>query len=141
MIGPTKRGGKQTIVPIDGLGAEGRYGREPTHEMTAERLFERQWALTLLERVLKRLEDESARSGKTALFELLRPALQGDHMAPSYSDIAAALGMAEGAVRVAAHRLRARYRELLREEVGRTTDGAAGIDDEIADLLAALGAG
>jgi DNA-directed RNA polymerase specialized sigma24 family protein len=134
-----KRGGKRTIVPIDRLDAEDRYGREPAHEITAERLFERQWALTLLERVLRRLEDESARSGKSALFDQLRPALQGDHLAPSYRDIAAALGMTEGAVRVAAHRLRVRYRELLREEVGRTTDDPAGIDDEIADLLTALG--
>lgn len=134
-----KRGGKRTIVLIDRLDAEDRYERGPAHEITAERLFERQWALTLLEHVLRRLEDESARSGKSALFDQLRPALQGDHLAPSYRDIAAALGMTEGAVRVAAHRLRVRYRKLLREEVGRTTDDPAGIDDEIADLLAALG--
>jgi RNA polymerase sigma-70 factor (ECF subfamily) len=133
-----KRGGKQTLVPIDRLDAEDRYGREPAHEITAEREFERQWALTLLDRVLRRLEDESARSGKTALFDRLRPALQGDQLAPSYRDVATALGMSEGAVRVAAHRLRARYRELLREEVGRTTDHPGGIDDEITDLLAAL---
>lgn len=136
-----KRGGERTIVSIDGVDAEGRYEREPAHELTAERVFERQWALTLLEHVVKRLEDESARSDKSALFDLLRPALQGDQMAPSYRDIAAALGMAEEAVRVAAHRLRVRYRELLREEVGRTTDDTTGIDEEIADLLAALGAG
>jgi RNA polymerase sigma-70 factor (ECF subfamily) len=134
-----KRGAGRTIVPIDRLDAEGRYGLEPAHEMTAERLFERQWALTLLQRVLRRLEDESAHAGKSALFDQLRPALQGDDLAPSYREIAAALGLAEGAVRVAAHRLRVRYREVLREEVGRTTDDPAGVDDEIADLLAALG--
>jgi DNA-directed RNA polymerase specialized sigma24 family protein len=134
-----KRGEGRTIVPIDRAGAEGRYVREPAHELTAERVFERQWALTLLERVLRRLEEESARSGKRALFDQLRPALQGDHLAPPHREIAAALGMATGAVRVAAHRLRVRYRELLREEVGRTTDDPAGVDDEIAGLLAALG--
>jgi DNA-directed RNA polymerase specialized sigma24 family protein len=134
-----KRGAGRTIVPIDRLDAEDRYGREPAHEMTAERLFERQWALTLLQRVLRRLEDESAHAGKSALFDQLRPALQGDDLAPSYREIAAALGLADGAVRVAAHRLRVRYREVLREEVGRTTDDPAGVDDEIADLLAALG--
>ncbi len=134
-----KRGEGRTIVPIDRLEAEGRYGHEPAHEMTAERWFERQWALTLLERVLRRLEDESARSGKSALFDQLRPALQGDHLAPSYREIAATLGLAEGAVRVAAHRLRVRYREILREEVGRTTDDPAAVDDEIADLLNELG--
>jgi RNA polymerase sigma-70 factor (ECF subfamily) len=134
-----KRGGNRTVVSIHRLDAECRYDSEPAHEMTAERLFERQWALTLLERVLKRLEDESARSGKSALFDQLRAALQGDDLAPCYRDIAIALGMAEGAVRVAAHRLRARYRKLLRDEVGRTTDDSAGVDHEIADLLAALG--
>ncbi len=134
-----KRGEGRTIVLIDRLDAEGRYGHEPAHELTAERWFERQWALTLLKRILQRLEDESARSGKSALFEQLRSALQGDHLAPSYREIAAALGLAEGAVRVAAHRLRVRYREMLREEVGRTTDDPSAVDDEIADLLNALG--
>jgi DNA-directed RNA polymerase specialized sigma24 family protein len=133
-----KRGAGRTIVPIDRLDAEGRYEREPAHEMTAERLFERQWALTLLERVFQRLEEEAAGSGKSALFDQLRPALQGDDLAPPYREIAAALEMAEGTVRVAAHRLRARYRDMLREEVGRTTDDPAGVDDEIAGLLVAL---
>lgn len=133
-----KRGQGRTIAPIDRLDAEGRYGCEPAHEMTAERVFERQWALTLLERVLRLLEEESARLGKSALFDQLRPALQGDHLAPSYREIAATMGLAEGAVRVAAHRLRVRYRDILCEEVGRTTDDPAGIDDEIAGLLAAL---
>jgi RNA polymerase sigma-70 factor (ECF subfamily) len=94
--------------------------------------------LTLLGRVLERLEAEAADAGKAALFDRLRPALQGDDLAPSYRAIGAALGLGEGAVRVAAHRLRARYRELLREEVGRTTNDPATVDEEIADLLAAL---
>jgi DNA-directed RNA polymerase specialized sigma24 family protein len=135
-----KRGGGRTIMSIDRLDAESRYGREPAHEMTAERLFERQWALTLLDRVLKRLEAESTESGKSSLFNHLRPALQGDQLVTSYRIIAVELGMTEGAVRVAAHRLRARYRQLLREEVGRTTDDLSGIDEEIASLLAAVSA-
>ena len=77
-------------------------------------------------------------AGKALLFARLRPVLQGDDLAPSYAAIGAELGMSDGAVRVAAHRLRARYRELLREEVGRTTDDPTSIDSEIADLLAAL---
>jgi RNA polymerase sigma-70 factor (ECF subfamily) len=136
-----KRGGGVKIVPIDRLASEERYGREPAHDLTPERLFERHWALTLLARVLERLEAESARSGKSALFERLRPALQGDDLAPSYRAIADALGMTEGAVRIAAHRLRARYRELLREDIARTTDEPAAVDDEIASLLAALAGG
>jgi RNA polymerase sigma-70 factor (ECF subfamily) len=134
-----KRGGGVTIVTIDRLAIEERYGREPAHDVTPERLFERHWALTLLARVLERLEAESARSGKSALFERLRPVLQGDDLAPSHRAIGDALGMTEGAVRIAAHRLRARYRELLVEEVARTTNDPADVDDEIGSLLAALG--
>jgi DNA-directed RNA polymerase specialized sigma24 family protein len=133
-----KRGGGRKIISIDRLDAECRYGREPSHELTPERLFERQWAILLLERVLDRLEAESNRAGKTELFVALRPTLQGDSLAPPSSAIAAEIGMREGAVRVAAHRLRARYRELLREEVARTTGDLDEIDQEIADLLAAL---
>jgi DNA-directed RNA polymerase specialized sigma24 family protein len=136
-----KRGGGRAIVPLDRPGAEGRYAREPAHGLTPERLFERQWALTLLERVLARLEAEAAAAGKDALFARLRPALQGDGLAPSSHAIAAELGLSAGAVRVAAHRLRDRYRALLREEVARTTDDPAAVDQEIADLLAALAAG
>jgi DNA-directed RNA polymerase specialized sigma24 family protein len=134
-----KRGEGRTVVSVDEIDAEGRYGHEPAHTMTAERLYERQWTLTLLERVLRRLDDESALAGKSALFDQLRPALQGDHLAPRYRDVGAALGLSEGAVRVAAHRLRVRYGEILREEVGRTTDDPARVDEEIAELLAALG--
>jgi RNA polymerase sigma factor (sigma-70 family) len=133
-----KRGGDRKIVSIDRLDAEHRYGREPAHELTPERLFERQWAMMLLERVLARLEAELNQAGKGELFAALRPALQGDGLAPPSAVIAAALRMNEGAVRVAAHRLKARYRELLREEVGRTTVAPADVDKELADLLAAL---
>jgi RNA polymerase sigma factor (sigma-70 family) len=133
-----KRGGDRLIVSIDRVGAEDRYCREPAHELTPERLFERQWAMMLLERVLARLEAESNQAGKRELFAALRPALQGEGLAPPPSTIAAAMGMSEGAVRVAAHRLRARYGELLRDEVGRTTNDPTDIDQEISDLLAAL---
>ncbi|QEH31557.1 hypothetical protein OJF2_00220 [Aquisphaera giovannonii] len=137
--GALKRGGGRRIVPIDRLEAEGRRPLEPSHRLTPERLFDREWALALLGRVLARLEGESAAAGKSALFERLRPALQGDDHAPPYRAVAIDLNTTEGAVRVAAHRLRARYRELLREEVARTTDEApAAVDDEIGSLLAAL---
>ncbi len=89
--------------------------------------------------VLERLEAESAQAGKAVLFARLRPVLQGDKLAPSYAVIGGTeVGMSDGAVRVAAHRLRSRYRELLRKEVGRTTNEPAAIEEEIADLMTAL---
>jgi RNA polymerase sigma-70 factor (ECF subfamily) len=136
-----RRGGGRRLLSIDRLDAEGRYEREPGHALTPERLFERQWALALLEHVLARLEAEAINSGKADLFERLRPALQGDALAPSARDIGAAVGLSEGAVRTAAHRLRARYRGLLREEVARTTDDPNAVDAELVDLLAALSTG
>jgi DNA-directed RNA polymerase specialized sigma24 family protein len=136
-----RRGGGRELVPIDELDAEGRYGREPAHALTPERLFAREWALILLGRVLARLGAETARAGKSQLFEALRPALQGDTLAPSYRAIGAALGLEESAVRVAAHRLRVRYREILREEVARTTGDPVDADEEIAELRAAVAAG
>jgi DNA-directed RNA polymerase specialized sigma24 family protein len=136
--GALKRGGGRRRVSIDQLDAEGRYGREPAHELTAERLFERRWALTLLEGVLAHLESEMTGAGKADLFARLRPTLEGEEGAESYREIAAALEMTEGAVKGAAYRLRARYRERLRAEVARTVADPAEVDAELAELLAAL---
>jgi RNA polymerase sigma factor (sigma-70 family) len=133
-----KRGGGVGLFPIDGRDAEGRYGREPSHEMTAERLYERRWALTLLDRVLARLAAEMDRAGKGALFARLEPTLLGGRGAAPYAVVAGELGLTEGAVKVAAHRLRRRYRELLRAEIGRTVADPAGVDQEIGELFAAL---
>jgi RNA polymerase sigma-70 factor (ECF subfamily) len=133
-----KRGGGRGHVAIDLLDAEGRYGREPAHNLTAERLFERRWALALLENVLTRLGSEMAGAGKAVLFDRLRPTLEGDGQAGPYRKIAASLGMSEGAVNVAVHRLRARYRELLREEVAHTVADPAEVNAELAELLTAL---
>jgi DNA-directed RNA polymerase specialized sigma24 family protein len=133
-----KRGGGHRIISIDLPAAERRYGREPAHELTPERLFERRWALDLLSHVLARLEVEAAQSGKVELFSRLRPMLEGDDRAESYSDVGTAVGLSEGAVKVAAHRLRARYREVLREEVGRTVEDPAEVDAELGDLITSL---
>ncbi len=133
-----KRGGGRTPVSIDAHDAEGRYINEPAHDLTAERLFERRWALVLLEHVLARLESEATRAGKSDLFDRLRPMLEGDDMVESYSEIGASLQMSEGSVKVAAHRFRGRYRQILREEVARTVADPAEIDAEIADLVRAL---
>jgi DNA-directed RNA polymerase specialized sigma24 family protein len=136
-----KRGGAISIVSIDRHEAEDRYGREPAHKLTPQRLFEREWALALLSRVLERLETESVQAENGVLFERIRPALQKDGLAPSYQAIADLLGMSAGAVRAAARRIRLRYRELLREEVCRTTDDPEAVDEETGELLAALTGG
>jgi len=135
-----KRGGGRTFILIDANDAESRFGVEPTHEQTAERLFERRWALTLLDRVLANLDAEMARADKHALYEKLRPSLLGHEGAPSYRAIADALNLTEGAVKMAASRLRGRYRSILREEIGRTVADPAEIDDEIRELLGSLSA-
>ena len=131
-----KRGRDRAIVPIDQLMAEDRYRNEPTHEWTAEKLFERRWATTLLERVLERLEQELSAAGKARLFEVMRPVLLETADRLSFAASAAVLGCTEGAARAAAHRLRARYRTLLREEVAHTLDDPDAVDDEIRQLFA-----
>jgi RNA polymerase sigma-70 factor (ECF subfamily) len=133
-----KRGGGHTTLSIDLPDAEGRYAYEPTHELTAERLFERRWALTLLERALDQLGAEMASSHQGPVFDRLSPALMGRGEATSYARIAAELSMTEGAVKVAAHRLRRRFGELIRDEVARTVDRPDEIDDEIRALFATL---
>jgi RNA polymerase sigma factor (sigma-70 family) len=131
-----KRGRGHAIVPIDVATAEDRYRREPSHELTPERLFERRWATTLLDNVLGRLEAQMAAADKAPMFEALKPALLGSADRLSYARIAADLRCSEGAARVAAHRLRARYRALLRQEVARTLDDPAAVEEEIRDLFA-----
>ena len=137
--GARKRGGDRTILPIDAAGAEGQYAREMADGLTPERIFDRSWALTLLGRVLDRLGREYDEAGKAATFEALRGALAGDSDTSSYAVVAVRLGTTEGAARVAAHRLRRRYGELLRQEIAATLADPTQVDDEIRDLFAALG--
>jgi RNA polymerase sigma-70 factor (ECF subfamily) len=137
-----KRGGG-AIVSLETLDfetAESRYRREPAHNVTAERIFERRWALTLLDRVLDRLVAEYAVAGKALLFEQLKDCLTAPDSARSYAELAATLAMTEGAVKVAVHRLRRRYRELLRDEIAQTVADPREVDDEIRQLFAALAA-
>ncbi len=130
-----KRGRGHVTVPIDRLEAENRYDREPMHEVTPDRLFERRWATTLLDHVLARLEAEMTTAGKVRQFEVLQSALLGSSEKLSYAQIATALGCSEGAARGAVHRLRARYRALLREEVARTIDDPSTVEEEIRELF------
>ena len=134
-----KRGGGQAVLSIDADGAEEQFARELADGLTPERIFDRSWALTLLGRVLERLGREYDEAGKAANFEVLRGMLEGDAEATSYAAVAARLGTTEGAARVAAHRLRRRYGELLRQEIAATLADPDEIDDEIRDLFTALG--
>jgi RNA polymerase sigma factor (sigma-70 family) len=133
-----KRGGGQTAISLDALKAESRYQLEPAHNLTPERLFERQWAIAVLDRVLARLQAEFAAEGKQAAFERLKPFLAAGRHSGGYAQVAAELEMTEGAVKTAVHRLRRRYRQLLRDEIAQTVAGPEEIDEEIRYLLATL---
>ena len=135
-----KRGSGQPVLSLDLPDGERRYAREPGHELTPERAFDRRWALTLLEQALAGLREEYAEAGKLPLFEHLKPDLGGEPEAEaSYRAVAAALGMTEGAVKVAAHRLRLRCRERIRAEIAETVAGADEVEDELRHLFTALG--
>jgi RNA polymerase sigma factor (sigma-70 family) len=125
-----KRGGGQAVIAWESLNAEARYRLEPSHRLTPEKLFERRWALTMLDQVLARLQGEFDEGGKTRLFEALKGALTGG-LVETYAAIAERLGMSQVAVKVAVHRLRRRYRELLREAIAHTVADPAEIDEEI----------
>ncbi len=131
-----KRGGGRTIASLDD--AEGRYRREPSHDLTPEALFDRRYALALLDATLDELRADFARRGQADHFDALKPTLTGDARNVPYREIADRLGTTEGAVQVAVHRLRKRYREALRDRIAQTVAGPSEIDDEIRDLFAAL---
>jgi RNA polymerase sigma factor (sigma-70 family) len=135
-----KRGGGRTMIPIESLDAEDCYAREVADNVTPERLFDRAWALTLLDRVLEQLTTEYGDSGRRALFERLQFALTGGPHIISYAELAEDLDTTEGAIQAAVHRLRRRYRTILREQIAETLDAPtdADIDAEIRDLFAAL---
>jgi RNA polymerase sigma factor (sigma-70 family) len=134
-----KRGGGRSVLSIDFGTAEERYRAEPSHDLTPEKIFERRWALVLLENVLARLHDESAQAGKADSFDRLKGFLTGEQAAVTYGKLAVELNTSEGAVKVAIHRLRRRYRELLRAEIEETVADSDEIDQEIRDLFSALG--
>ncbi len=134
-----KRGGDRIQLSLDFEDGERRYSLEPAHDTTPERIFERRWALTLLERVLDGLRREAETAGRGAVFLELRGFLPGGTDDRSYREVAEATGLTEGAVKVAVHRLRGRYRDRLRAEVAETVADADEVDAELEALLAALG--
>ena len=132
-----RRGGGKEIISLDEQDTEMRYKTEPADQITPEKAFERQWALTLLQQVLDRLSVEFNTAGKAGLFEALKIFLNGEK-GGSYAEVGSKLGMSESAVKVTVHRLRLRYRELLRLEIANTVSGPEAIKDEIGNLFAAL---
>jgi len=133
-----KRGGGITHVSLDWPGADERFHLDPADPTNPEQTFDREWALALLERVVTRLREDCVTTGKTQLFERARGFLMLGSAAIPYAEAATELGMEEGAVRVAVHRLRKRYRELLREEISQTLTDPAQVDEELRSLQAAL---
>ncbi len=134
-----KRGGGFRLLGMDEAAAECRYQIEPATDLTPEKLFERRWALTLLDQALVRLREEWRVDGRAALFQSLRVFLSDVKGATSYAESARQTGLSEAAARQAVHRLRLRYRELLREEIARTVGSSSEIEDEIRHLYAAFG--
>lgn len=134
-----KRGGDRVAISIDADGAEVLYAKELADSHSPDRIFDRIWAMTLLRRALVRLGREYEEAGKSAIFEALRNLLSGEAEESSYAQVAVTLGTTTGAARTAAHRLRRRYGELLRQEIASTLADQEAIDDEIRDLFTALG--
>lgn len=132
-----KRGAGQ-VISLDAMAAESRYGLEPADTWTPEKLFARQWALTVLNVVFAALQTEYEAAGKGALFGELNFSLAGDRGGVPYAELAGRLGMSVGAVKVAVHRLRRRYREVLRAQVAQTVAGPEEVEEELRDLMRAL---
>ena len=133
-----KRGGRVEFVSIDGIRADSDRRFEIATNVTPEKIYERQWALTLLDRVLTHLRDEFTATGRAELFNHLKSFLTGDKTGRTYADIAAELRTTEGALKTAIHRMRRRYRELLHQEVAQTVASPTEVEVELHALLAAL---
>jgi RNA polymerase sigma-70 factor (ECF subfamily) len=131
-----KRGGG-AVVPLEFSSGEGRYQREPGHDETPERIFERRWALGLLDRVMERLLNEFVQHGRPEHFERLKVFLLGQSDAP-YAELAREMNTSEGALKVAIHRLRKRYRELFRQEIADTVADPAQVESELRYLAGVL---
>jgi len=137
--GRLKRGDGRPPLSLDVVLAERRYAQEPVDPANPEQFYERRWALTLLETVLRRLETEAADSGRADLFRQVKGVLLGDRGGVTYAELAPQLGLSETALSVTVHRLRRRYRELVREEIAQTVSRPVEIDEEMRHLFQALG--
>ena len=132
-----KRGGEQ-LAALQFEAAETLCHGELADNMTPEQSFERRWALTLLDQVMNRLSDEFVQDGKAELFAILKPCLLGERTSQPYAALAARIGMTEGSVKVAVHRLRQRYRQILRDAIADTVEKPEEIEDELRYLFSVL---
>lgn len=130
-----KRGGGRSPISLDFDSADSNLQIDPQSGLTAEQLYDQQWAITLLGQILDRLQTEFQQSGKARLFDELKGYLIGDHAGTNYAEAATRLEMSEAAAKKAASRMRGRYRELLREEIAQTVTDSTEIDDEIHKLF------
>ena len=135
-----KRGGGHEIVSWEEHTAEGRYAQEPAGGLSPEQIYEKRWAATLLERVLVRLREESDQAERRELFDQLKPHLWGEDEATPYAQLAARFNVSVSAIKVTVHRLRRRYRDVLREEIAQTVADPAEIDGEIQYLIRVMSA-
>jgi RNA polymerase sigma-70 factor (ECF subfamily) len=133
-----KRGGGTGCISLEAEAAERRYRFEPVEPLTPERVYERHWALTLLDVTLARVRREFDAAGKAEEFERLKVFLTSARGAAPYAKVASELGLSEGALRVAVHRLRRRFRDLFREEIAHTVADPAEIEEEVRHLMAVL---
>jgi RNA polymerase sigma-70 factor (ECF subfamily) len=133
-----KRGGGAAALSLDLDAGERRFSLEPAHELTAERIFMRQWAMTLLEQTLAALRQEFSAAGKAELFEQLKEYLGAEGGGVPYRQLASELGTTEGALKVAMHRFRARWREALRDQIAQTVAGPEEVEDELRELFDAV---
>ena len=133
-----KRGGGTTLLSLDEESAEERYQLEPANELTPARLYDQQWAQTILQRVLGRLREEFDGDGRVGRFEQLKIFLLEDKGAVSYAEVAARLGLSESAVKSGIWRLRQRYAELIRDEIAQTVTNGAEVEEEIRHFVEAL---
>jgi RNA polymerase sigma-70 factor (ECF subfamily) len=130
-----KRGGSHWIFSMDFVDGETRYSCEPTHEFSPEKLFQKSWALVLLDRTLMRLREQATKTKNEGLFDQLKIYLTGDCNSVPYSVMSKRLNMTEGAVRTAVHRFRMSYRRLLREEIAQTVSSQDEVEEELKDLF------
>ncbi len=133
-----KRGGGAVFLPLGWEEADSWYLSDLADHLSPDKLYDRAWAVTLLEQVINRLRDQSVTEGHAKFFEQLRPFLTAGRSSIRYSEVAAALDLSEGAARVAVHRLRQRYRELLRQEIVQTLADPAQAEEEIRALFSAF---